>query len=310
MIALTGAALAALAALAFSAAPSSADAPVKMLLDTDIGDDVDDAYALALAAVSPRVQLLGVTTARGATDQRAQIAAKLLHAAGRPEVPVMAGIPSDKGCGPQRAWADDYRSRSIRSGDAIEFLWRAIRRSPGEVTLVAIGPLTNLGALFQRHPEAARLLRRLVIMGGAAYVGYNSQPPPVPEWNIVCDPAAARIVFASGARVEMAGLDVTAMLKYDKTYRQKTCAIGTPLTDALAALTQLWGNPDPTLFDPMAVAWAMGARFCEAEERRIEVGDDGMTRIVEGAPNALVLVRPRAREFLDWYLASLSAAGK
>src|SRR5205807_7156554 len=116
----------------------------KVILDTDIGDDVDDAYALALLCSLPNAKLVGVTTAFGETGKRAQIAAKLLKVLGRPEVPVCAGRPNSNKIGRQYEWAKDFKSRSIRAEPAVEFMKREIDRSPGEITLIPVGALTNI----------------------------------------------------------------------------------------------------------------------------------------------------------------------
>lgn len=280
-------------------------APQKVVLDTDIGDDVDDAYALTLLTSLRSAQILGVTTAFGETGKRAELAAKLLSVVGRRDIPVCAGRASDRPIGPQYAWARGFRSKALRRESAVEFLRGVVEKYPGEVTLIAVGPLTNLGDLLTRYPAIKPKIRGIVLMGGSVHVGYNNQSPPNPEWNIKCDPAAARIVYNSGVPVTMAGLEVTTMLKLDVPMQKRLCAKGSPMTDALSALTLLWGNNIPTLYDPMAVAYALGHTFCEAEKRHVEVMDDGMTRLTEGPPNVTVLVRPRKEAFMEWYVTTL-----
>ena len=278
----------------------------KVILDTDIGGDVDDAYALALLASLREAKVLGVTTVSGPTEQRAQLAAKLLMTFGRSEIPVYAGRRSDQPMNRQYEWARGFRSTSLKKVSAVEFLHNQIQRAPGEITLIAIGPLTNLGDLFMRYPETARQLKRIVIMGGAIYVGYNSKPPGVPEHNIQCDPISARAVFTSGAPLTMVGLDATAMMQLDEERQKQLFAFGTPATDALAALTNLWGNRIPTLFDPMAVAYALGHRFADDQQQNVVVDDDGLTRITDGPRNVTILLNPQKEAFLDWYIAILA----
>jgi inosine-uridine nucleoside N-ribohydrolase len=227
--------------------------------------------------------------------------------AGRSDIPVYSGRASEaRPIGEQHAWARGFRSRALKSGDAVAFMKREIERAPGEVTLIAVGPLTNLGDLFTRHPEVKPKIKEVVIMGGAVYVGYNNEPPPMLEWNLRCDPAAARTVYTAGVPLTMAGLEATTMLKLDAPLQKRLFAQGSPVTDALAALTNLWGHGVPTLFDPMAVAWALGHRFCEPEFRHVIVEDDGLTRLADGPPNATVLTQPRKEAFLDWYIATLA----
>jgi purine nucleosidase len=280
-------------------------APEKVIFDTDIGDDVDDAYALALLTHLPNARILGVTTAFGHTRERAELAAKLLAVLGRKEIPVYAGRRGEAAIRRQYDWAKGYRSASLKEEEAVAFMHRAINRTPGEVTLIAVGPLTNLGDLLTRHPDVKPKIKRIVIMGGAVYVGYGNDPKPVAEWNIKCDPVAARAVYESGVPLVMAGLEVTAMMQLDAERQKKLFAYGRPDTDALAALTNLWGNNVPTLFDPVAVAYALGHSFGEAEQRRVVVEADGLTRIVDGTPNVTVLVKPQKEAFLNWYVATL-----
>ena len=164
-----------------------------------------------------------------------------------------------------------------------------------------------MGDLLTRYPDTKSKIKRIVIMGGAVHTGYNPNAAPTPEWNIKCDPIAARVVYESGVPLTMAGLEVTTMLKFDVERQKHLFALGTPATDALAALTILWGNGVPTLYDPMAVAWALGGAFCETEQRHVVVDDDGMTRITDGPPNVTVLIKPQKDAFLDWYTARIAA---
>lgn len=293
------------------AAPSAATPATvflgKVILDTDIADDIDDAYGLALLATTPGVKLLGVTTTFGETGKRAQIAVKLLAALGRSDVPVCAGRPGTSAIGRQYDWARGFRSPALRSEDAVAFLKAQIDHAPGQITLIGIGPLINLGDLLTRYPEVKPKIRRIVLMGGAVYTGYSGHAPAGPEWNISRDPAAARVVFTSGVPLVMAGLEVTAMLQLDAERQKRIFADGTPGTDALAALTNLWGRGTPTLFDAAAVAYALGHGFCDQERDHVVVDDNGLTRITEGLPNVTVLIHPHPDQFLDWYVSTLRA---
>ena len=276
----------------------------KVILDTDIGSDVDDAYALTLLASLEEAKILGVTTVSGETAKRAQLAAKLLMKLGRSEIPVYAGRGSNQPINRQFEWARDFQSASLQKLSAVEFLHEQIQRTPGEITLIAIGPLTNLGDLFVRYPETTRGTKRIVIMGGSVYLGYNSKPPAIPEYNIEADPISARAVFASGVPLAIVGLDATAMMQLDEERQRQLFALGTTATDALAALTNLWGSRIPTLFDPMAVAYALGYRFADEQRQHLMVDADGLTRITAGPSNATILLNPQKKAFLDWYIAA------
>ncbi len=292
-----------LAHLALAAGPKE-----RIILDTDIGDDIDDAYALALLATDPQVDLLGVTTTYGPTDRRAQLAAKLLNVCGKPRVPVCAGRKGGGPIGDQYLWAKGYASKEISDETASGFIDKQLKKLPGEITIVSIGALTNMSDLLKEHPEDAAKIKRIVLMGGSINFRQPNSTTAMAEYNIVCDVKAAQKVFTSGVPITMAGLDVTIMMRLDEARQKRLYSAGSPVTDALCALTRLWGNPIPILYDPVAAAFAMGHEFCDRRDRHVEVGDDGITRVTPGAPNVTVLENPRPQEFLDWYVDSLAAA--
>ncbi len=292
-------------AMSYTPLHAETDIPQKVILDTDIGDDIDDAYALALLATMPEANLLGVTTVYGETDKRAELAAKLLKILRRTDIPVYAGRTGLSHIGRQYEWAKGFKSSAIRRSDAIEFMKREIERAPGEVILIGIGPLINYGDLLTRFPEIRPLIKRIVIMGGSVYKGYDNQDAIAAEWNVRCDPAAAMSVISSGVPLTVVPLDATSMLKFDEERQKRLCTLGLPITDALAALTKLWGNPIPTLYDPMAVAVALGYSFCESKEINLEVDEEGYSRVGCDEPNVTVLLNPNVDQFLDWFIQAI-----
>jgi inosine-uridine nucleoside N-ribohydrolase len=292
-------------------APVHAHPPCKLpvLLDTDIGTTMDDAFALALVVASNEVELRGVTTVHGDAYTRALVVCRLLHAVGRDEIPVASGLP------PQHP--ADSRSQ-LRYGvqpscgkeplrqRAVDFLYDQFKASPGELTLLAIGPLTNVAELLCLHPECKPWIRRIVLMGGAIHVGYSGKPPVEVEWNIGTDIRAAQIVFASGIPLLVAPLDATTNLKLEERLRQRLFGAGTPLTQQLCALYQLGNETTPALFDPVAAALCFAEQFCEMENLRLEVNDQGFTRVVPGKSNARVATTIRRADFLTWFLDRLA----
>jgi inosine-uridine nucleoside N-ribohydrolase len=287
-------------------------AKVPILLDTDIGDDIDDAFALALALASPEIDLRGVTTVSGDAHTRALIVCRLLHAVGRDDVPVASGAPArsvpDSRGQMQYGLRPSFRKRPERD-TAVEFLYKQLKARPGELTLVPVGPLTNIAELLRKHPDCKPWIKRIVLMGGAVRVGYNLKPPPIPEWNIKSDVKAAQTVFASGVPLVVAPLDATANLRLEEEQRRRLWGAGTPLTNQVHALYQLWDKKTPILFDPVAVALCFTEKFCTMEDLRIEVDDKGVTRAVEGKPNARVATATRRDEFVKWYVERV-ASGK
>jgi len=288
--------------------------PQKVIIDTDIGDDIDDAYALTLALHSPGFEILGVTTAWGDTALRAKLAARLLATAGARNIPVDAGVPTpSKSVFSQRAWAT--AGPASAHGNAVDFLLAQAKRYPHQVTLIAIGPLTNVGAAIDRDPAAFRLLNRVVLMGGSIHCGYGNPrstppPPPEPEYNIAMDPRAARKLLASGVPVFMMPLDSTQW-KLDDGKLAQIAARSTPATDTLLVLTTEWQlathQHTPTLFDVMAVAYAVRPDICPTTPLRLQVDDKGFTRVVEGQTNAHACLKANGDAFFQLLLPRLSA---
>jgi purine nucleosidase len=291
------------------AGAADAAAKIPIILDTDIGTDIDDAFALALIIKSPELELLGVTTVSGDTAARASLAAKFLWEAGGKwrQVPVVAGEPGPPQPIDQTHWADGFASPQILKESAVDFLRGQFDRRPGEITLVAIGELTNVAALLKADPQAAKQIKRIALMGGSIARGYGPGSGAEPEWNIKSNPAAARVVFSSGIPILMAPLDVTAMLQLDGPARDRLFHCGTPVSMALAALYRLWKQETPTLFDPMAVALLIRPDLCETEPLAIEIDAEGSTLVVKGKPaNALVALHTDPAKFFAFYLSRVA----
>jgi purine nucleosidase len=292
------------------------DRPVAQLaiIDTDIGDDIDDAFALALALRSPELRIVGVTTAYGDTELRARLVDRYLAAVGRSDIPVAAGVATPHtNVFTQAAYA--LREPEHKHPDGVAFLLNQIRAHPGEITLIAIGPETNLAAAIQRDAATFRKLKRVVLMGGSVYRGYGDEHrAPEPEWNIDRDPAAAKALFASRVPIFMMPLDST-QVHLQARDREQIFSFGSPLTDQLTLLYHQWAvhtdnhAPDPTLFDPVAVTYAIRPELCPAKPLRIEVDEKGMTLPIDGPPNAQVCLRSDEQGFLSLLLSRI-ATGK
>jgi inosine-uridine nucleoside N-ribohydrolase len=276
--------------------------PAAVIVDTDIGADIDDAFALALVLNSPELELRGVTTVAGDAHTRARLVCRLLNAIGRDDIPVAAGQPPRSK--PELAGMHQYGLRAAQKNpvrqSAVEFLRDQVAAGPGELTIVALGPLTNVAELLTRYPESKGQIRRIVLMGGSVRIGYNGRQPAEPEWNIKTDIAAAQTVFASGVPLSVVPLDASASLKLDAARRRQVFSAETTLCRHLHALYELWDKETPVLFDPAAAAMAAGGDFFEIQELRLEVDGEGMTRIVDGKPNARVAMKVRTEELLDW----------
>lgn len=294
--------------------PLTTTQPERVILDTDIGDDIDDAFALALLVNHPGVQLLGVTTAWGDTGLRARLASRFLSITGNGNIPVYAGLPTtSRAPFTQSRWAQRWPETRPVSNQAIPFLLDTIRRYPGQITLLAIAPLSNLGALIDKDPTTFHRLKQVVLMGGSIDRGYGnleSEPArgPDPEYNIQMDPGAARKLLASGVPVFMLPLDST-QLKLDQDRRTRLFSQDTPLTETLSVLYYQWRsatqNATPTLYDAMAAAYLLQPSLCPMTPMRIQVDDAGYTRPVPGKPNTNVCLRSNSAQFFSFFMRNI-----
>lgn len=280
-----------------------ADGRRSIIFDTDIGTDIDDAYALALILSSPELELEAVTVVSGDVQQRGRIAAKMLHLAGRDDVPVARGIESDREVN-QAPWAEGF-DYEPDPRPAPELLAEMIAARPGEITLAPVGPMSNVGAALRMRPELADEVAEIVIMGGGVHTGYRRNTEPVPEYNIRSDVEAARVLFESGAPIRMAGLEATAALQFDRFLQERLASCGLPLPQAMRGLLGVWPSATPTLFDPMAIAMILRPEICDYEPTCVAVTDEGLTRECDGEPNVQLAVRPRIHRFFDLYMARL-----
>jgi len=291
--------------------------PSPVLFDTDIGGDIDDAYALAQILGSPELKLLGVTTVSGDAVERARLAAKLLAVAGHPAIPVYAGISNAAQYIKQTEWAKGYTSPALHESGGVAFLREQIKAHPGEITIIAVGELTNIAALLDSEPGLGAKIKAIALMGGAVLRGYAPGSKPEAEWNIKSNAAAARTVFTSGVPLLVAPLDSTADLKLTPEGRVTIFSAGTPVTDALAALNSIWRHTntwkgvDPTLFDNLAVALVATPGIAPLTALHIEVEADGLTRPVEGRPtNARIALTCDRDAFLQYFTKRLVPAAK
>ena len=291
-------------------APGTA-APEKVIIDTDIGDDVDDAFALSLALSSHHLQILGVTTAWGDTNLRARLVERLLQQTGHENIPVAVG-PQTPPVTPftQAGWAEAFPKPTKEWPNAIDFILDAIRRNPGQITLISLAPLSNVSALIEKDPGTFRKLKRVVMMGGSIRRGYGDlgylpDRGPVAEYNIRENIPAAKELFSSGIPIDMMPLDST-QLKLDEVMRATLFGQHTSSTIALDELYQQWAafppNLTPTLYDAMAVAFVTDPDLCPTTPLRIHIDDAGFTRIETGVPNARVCLRSDADKFFHFYI--------
>jgi inosine-uridine nucleoside N-ribohydrolase len=270
---------------------------IPVVLDTDIGTDIDDTWALALALASPELDVRLITTVSGDVGYRAHVAAGLL--AGR-SVPIATGIGGGDRVRPeqpQRSLAAEGSNVEM-AGDGVDALLAAAAEP---ITIIALGPLTNLAAALERDPSIVERAR-VVAMVGSVRVGYRGQPGAMAEYNAVVDVPAVRAVFAAPWDVLITPLDTcgTVLLRGDDYQRVR--ASTSPITQRVLATYREWLGEDgdglydrrsTTLYDCVAVHLAHDESLYEIEELPLAIDDDGLMRIEDGAPAVRVASRWR-----------------
>ena len=259
---------------------------VKLLIDTDIGDEIDDALALYFA-MREGYEIIGITTVYKNTDERARITKRLLklYGNGYEKVPVYAGhgtplaeVPTEypHTCHFHDELLKDEYSPDGDSDAAIDFIIDSCERYSEELVIVAIGPFTNIAKAIEKNRNAVNKAGKVVIMGGAYYRQYA-------DWNVMCDVESADIMFRSLDNLECVGADVTHQtLLCKKEHEAMLNCKNDAAAIEIAELIRLWSvvNPDryPTLHDPLAIYYAVHPEVCEVEAQRIAVLTDGYAR--------------------------------
>jgi len=263
----------------------------KIIIDTDIGDDIDDAFAVALAILSPEIKLLGITTVFRCSESRTKIANRLISELRNGTIPVYTGVdypliqpvptlPYDwnnkEGKLVPCQYGPECEDMDVdRSTHAVQFIIDTVRKYPGEIILVPIGPLTNLAIAFRMAPDIITKVKKIVAMGGM----YTEQTD---EWNISCDPEAAQIVLSSGASIYLVGLDVTLKCVMPLKEVSEFNKIKRKDSNFLSVLLKRWfdsrQSPYPVLHDPLTIAFLIDPSLVGFEKRIVNVCLEGKAR--------------------------------
>lgn len=240
---------------------------IPVFVDTDIGDDIDDALALALLLCSPEVEVVGVSTVFGDTHVRARLAAHLLQVYGHPGIPVAAGQeqpmqlrhPPSGVC--QAAVLTNTVELPLSSLSGPDLLIQMARRYPGELTLLCLGPLTNVALALQKEPELGSLLRQVFFMGGSSRIFW-------PDWNVRSDARAAQLFLNAHLPVTMIGLNVTFACHLRPEDVQRLNGASNASLHLLSRLILAWQEHQPWwrsrlpgLHDPLVVAALCAPQF-------------------------------------------------
>jgi len=303
---------------------------MKVLLDTDPG--IDDSLAIMLALRSPELEVVGITTVSGnvPADQGARNAARILEYLGREEIPLYKG--EDKPRVVELVTAQDTHGQDglgetylpepklgYKEG-GVDFILSSLYEYPGDLTIIALGPLTNIAAALERDKEAFRNLKRLIVMGGAAKVHGNCSP--VAEYNFWADPHAADYVFQNLSDIVMVGLDVTRQIVLTPNYRELLRQFDTPIARLVNKITRFYVDfhwkQERTLGcvinDPLAVAVAFAPDLVQTRPYYVQVETEGRSRgqsLVDFAgfyrrpPNAHVCLTVDAQRFMHLFLKRL-----
>ena len=271
---------------------------IPVILDTDIGTDIDDTWALAMALRSPELDLKLVVTEWGHTTYRASIAAKLLSIGGRTDVSIGLGADlREGGDKPQAPWLEAYDLSSYPGpvhGDGVGAMVDCIMHTPEPVTVIGTGPATNVAAALAREPEIAQRAR-YVGMQGSIRRGYEGSPGVDVEYNVACDPEACRNVFGAGWDVTITPVDACGIVSLDGEEYRAVQDSRDSLVQAVVENYRIWARRykgrakldaetrSSTLFDTVAVYLAFSDELLVMAELGIRVTNDGRTLIDAGA---------------------------
>jgi inosine-uridine nucleoside N-ribohydrolase len=319
--------LAMVAMLVFAFAAGAAAKPV--ILDTDICDDIDDTWALALLLQSPELDCKLVTTAVGNTEAKAKVVAKFLDKTGRPEIPVGIGVKQHDGTHRQIEWAQQYDLSAYPGTiykDGVQALIDTVMKSPQRITIIAIGPLPNIAAALQREPRIAEKAD-FVGMHGSIYKGYGGSSTPSAEYNVAADAKACQKAFTAAWPITITPLDTCGLVHLRGDKYQKILHRNSAITSNLLQNYRVWqaagirserkniddanlarlvndrlNSASSTLFDTVAVYLAIRTDLVKMEQLPITVTDDGHTKIVEGAKKIDCAVEWKSLEGFEDFL--------
>lgn len=305
----------------------------KILLDTDIGTDVDDAFALGLALSLPELEILAITTVSADTLFRGRIARKLLKLAGRSEIPVFAGEAKPVDDDARFFWHGGEGDGILEEGDeaslpsegGVAALGRLLR-AHDDVEIVAIGPMTNLARLIERDPDVVPRIAQLTIMGGhlrEIRFGEKSFPFGI-DYNIVSDPRASEIVLAADIPTRLVTADVTLRTWLPLAGRDQLASSPSPLREAIVRALDNWTPVQRSLFeqyvgdlsqnaaflhDPLALACIVDESFCTFAELPVRTQwVDGVFRTIEDSSTGRLMrcaIDVDGPQFAEWFVARL-----
>jgi purine nucleosidase len=288
---------------------ASAQARIPIILDTDIGDSIDDALALAFALNSPELDVRAITTVIDDVESKTRLAWKMLGIYNRRDIALAMGAPEPLLDPVMSAASKEFEVLTRNDvvppaarRRAVDLIIDTALQSRGKLTIVAIGPLTNIALALKMDPRIRNTIERVVIMGGA-YLSTEA------EYNIKRDRAAAEIVFQSGVPVTAVGLDVTSPLKLREQDVDRLRLANDPTSNFLIRLIELaqeqTHDANPTLYDPLAIAAVFRPDLLDMQAGTVDVSlsGAGQTRFTPASGSKTqVAVKVNAPAFLELFV--------
>lgn len=267
---------------------------IPVILDTDLGDDIDDTWAIAMMLKSPELDVKLIVTATADTTHRARIVAKFLEVAGRTDIPIGIGTRFPGSVGAQGPWTQGYDLKNYPGKiceDGVGALIETIMTSAEPITLICIGPVPNIAEALRREPRIAQRAH-FVGMHGSVRIGYGGEKTPSAEYNVKMHVRDCQEVFAAGWDMTITPLDTCGLIRLTGEKYQAIRRSSQPTMQALLEGYRHWcqglGSPDfevrsSVLFDTVAIYLGFAKELLVMEELPIRVSDDGMTVIDEAA---------------------------
>jgi inosine-uridine nucleoside N-ribohydrolase len=259
---------------------------VPVILDTDLGDDIDDTWALGMLLGTPSLDLQLIVTAHADTETKTRLVARILQDMERTDVPIGTGVKTSDNEINQAKYLDgfDYNKYpGVVYADGVGKMIELIEASDEPVTICVIGPQSNLPSLLERAPHVAEKVR-IVSMAGSVYVGYNGAAEPSPEWNVRADVEAARAVFAAPWDITYAPLDICGTLRLKGDRYQTVAESENPLAKTVMANYDIWKNrphypegESSVLFDTVAIYLINNDALCNMKTIKLSIDDQGNT---------------------------------
>ncbi|MBE7502490.1 MAG: nucleoside hydrolase [Verrucomicrobiales bacterium] len=290
-----------LAALNPASALAQPDRPrIPVIYDSDIGDDIDDTWALGLLLKSPELDVKLVVGDHGKPLYRTRLLAKFLERAGRTDIPIgMAMDTRMHGGGRQSAWLADYNLNRYPGRilpDGVQAIIDTIMTSPQPVTVIAVGPLPNIAAALTREPRIAGKAR-FVGMHGSVRRGYGNSDKIAAEYNVKEDPKACQVALSAAWPVTITPLDTCGIVQLKDADYARVRDSADPIARAIIENYRVWldagqqaqaERQSSILFDTVAVYLALSTDLCRMEDLKVRVTDEGFTVLDPAAKSLCV----------------------